>query len=92
MTFIDWSDPEGMLELLSEFVRDSMRECEDGERKEFLSSVLSQIHDLDRESVNSRETANQLRRIQNSIPKDFDADPVAIHINDCIVELESLME
>lgn len=88
MTFIDWSDPEGLLELLSEFVRDETDECTDGDRKLFLADLLARINDLVEESSDARVATNRLRIIHNSMDEKFLDDPVSVHIRDCIEELD----
>jgi hypothetical protein len=91
MTFIDWSDSEGILELLSEFVRDELKECaNDPKRKEFLSHVLSEVDHILREFGNTKDAANHLGGIYNSIEKEFQNDSVTVHISDCIRELHRL--
>ena len=89
MPFIDWSDSEGMLDLLVEFIRDAINEStNDPGRKEFLCHLQAQINAL--RQMNQRDAANQLRFIHNSITNEFLDDPVVLHIRDCIEELDHL--
>jgi hypothetical protein len=89
MTFIDWSDSEGMLELLAEFVGDARNEClKDVKRQQFLSALFIQLDELVQQFSNTQNPINRLRSIYNSIDPEFKDDAVMIHVNDCIEELE----
>lgn len=89
MTFIDWSDAEGMVELFQEFVRDELNECpEDTERQRFLNQLLEDVESM--RVANSGYVIQRLRAIQESIPAEFNADPASLHLADLIQELEGL--
>ena len=89
MTFIDWSDSEGMLELLAEFVGDARNEClKDVKRQQFLSALFIQLDELVQQFSNTQNPINRLRSIYNSIDPEFKDDAVTIHVSDCIEELE----
>jgi hypothetical protein len=90
MTFIDWSDSEGMIGLLTDFVSDAGNECQgDVRRQEFLSRLLVDLSTLASQlSISGKEAANRLRSIYNSIDQEFEHDPVTIHVRDCIDELD----
>ena len=89
MSFIDWSDSEGMLELLSEYVRDATNESSgDSKRHRFLYDLQIQINQL--LHLNKNEAAKRLREIHISISQEYKEDPVAIHIRDCVEELDHL--
>jgi hypothetical protein len=89
MSFIDWSDSEGMLELLVEFVRDARNESsKDRNRQRFLSTLLKQLNDLVEGSNNTKETIDRLTIIYQSIEQEFQNDAVVIHIRDCLEELK----
>ena len=89
MTFIDWSDSEGMLELLAEFVSDAKNEClKDVKRQQFLSALFIQLNELVQQFSNTQDAINRLRSTYNSIDPEFKDDAVTIHVNDCIEELE----
>jgi hypothetical protein len=91
MTFIDWSNTEELLGLLIEYVRDAKSECRrDIERRQFLSKLLLQLTSLSDNltTISLKEAANGLRKIYNSIHTEFQEDPVATHILDCIHEFE----
>lgn len=89
MTFIDWSDAEGMVELFQEFVRDEMNDSlSDAERQAFLTQLLEDVESM-REG-NSGYVLQRLKAIQGSIPAEFNADPASLHLADLIQELEGL--
>jgi hypothetical protein len=90
MTFIDWSDSEGILGLLMDFVSEARNECQGNvKRQEFLSGLLVDLSTLASElSISGKEAANRLRSICNSIDQEFEHDPVTIHVRDCIDELD----
>ena len=87
MTFIDWSDAEGMIDLFQEFVRDEHRPA-DTERQRFLNQLLEDVGPL-REG-NFVDAIQRLRAIQESTPGEFSADPASLHLADLIQELEGL--
>lgn len=89
MTFIDWSDPEEMLGLLSDYIAD---ECADaaGERGEFLEDLASAVSSLTSSEMDVTDVVTELRAIYDSLPREFSRDPVVIHVSDCIAELEKL--
>ena len=87
MTFIDWSDSEGMFDLFEEFIRDEINQSiEDPERQQFLRHFLREVS-----SMNEVTIANailKLREIQDSIPDEFQTDTAVLHLADLIHELE----
>ena len=91
MTFIDWSDFEGMLELLKEYILDEKKECRsDPARSQFLSELLHEIRSVTEGSheIQPQFARRQLQTIYDSIDPAFRDDPVTVHIKDCIAELE----
>ena len=87
---IDWSDSEGLLELLSEYVRDEITQCrKDANRKKFLARLLSKINAFIGQSDDARTIARHLRLLRKSVPQQFAEDPVSVHIDDCIQELDT---
>lgn len=91
MTFIDWSDSEGMFGLLLDFVADERRECEeDAERRQFLAGLLARLRTLEERLVESSASvvARELKDVYESVRPDFAGDPVVAHLRDCIEELE----
>lgn len=89
MTFIDWSDAEGMVELFQEFVRDEMNDSlSDTERQGFLNQLLEDVGSM--RDTSSGYVIPRLRAIQESVPGEFDADPASLHLADLIQELEGL--
>ena len=93
MTFIDWSDSEEMLGLLSEYVADARNDSPgDPARTAFLDALLTDLTQLTRLSggVSLEETIDRLRRIHESHSEDFAEDPVLLHVDACIDELERI--
>ncbi|HEY7470915.1 MAG TPA: hypothetical protein VIE68_01075 [Gemmatimonadota bacterium] len=93
MTFIDWSDSEEMLGLLSEYVADARNEAsEDGSRSAFLGALLDDLTRLTRlsDGISLKEAIVRLRGIHESHSDDLEGDPVLLHVADCIDELERI--
>ncbi|MGH9423323.1 MAG: hypothetical protein ACRD3J_25340 [Thermoanaerobaculia bacterium] len=93
MSFIDWSDPEEMLGLLSEYVIDEYSESnEDAARSRFLGALSAEIEAIALRSseLSVRQAIDQLRIIRDSQPAEFCSDPALIHMADCIEELERI--
>jgi hypothetical protein len=89
MSFIDWSDAEGMLDLFQEFVRDEVSEClTDTERRRFLNRLLEDVGSI--RDAKLVDAIARLREIQDSIQGEFSGDPAALHLADLIAELERL--
>ena len=89
MTFIDWSDAEGMVELFEEFIRDEMNDSlEDTERQQFLGHLLGDVEPI--REVGMEDAIQRLRTIQESLREEFRADLVSLHLADLIDELEAL--
>ena len=89
MTFIDWSDAEGMVDLFQEFVRDEVNDSlADTERQRFLNQLLEDVGSM--REAKSADAIRRLRAIQESIPGEFSADPASFHLADLIQELEGL--
>ena len=88
MTFIDWSDAEGMVDLFQEFVRDELASA-DPERKQFLNQLLGDVRSI--REAKLVDAIEQLRALHDSIPDDFSADPASVHLSDLINELEGLV-
>ena len=93
MTFIDWSDPEEMLGLLTEYVADARTGSEaDPAREALLAALLHDLTVLTRLShaASAHETMDRLRRIHDSHADDLAGDPVFLHVEDCIAELDRI--
>lgn len=91
MTFIDWSDDEGIFGLLLEFVRDESNQTgDDPRRRRFLAELLKKLHRANERSEGRSKTdlIRHLKTIYDSIDAEFKNDPAVIHIADCIQELE----
>lgn len=93
MTFIDWSDPEEMLGLLLEYVADERAEArEDRERVSFLDEIHAELTDLcDKgRGMSPDEVIDRLRAVHGSQIVAFPGDPVLVHVEHCIEELERI--
>jgi hypothetical protein len=93
MTFIDWSDPEEMLGLLTEYVADARNDARaDPARVVLLAALLHDLTELSRlsEAISLHETMERLRRIHESHADDLSGDPVFLHVEDCIAELDRI--
>ncbi len=89
MTFIDWSDSEGMLDLFQEFLRDEMSACSaDTERHRFLNQLAADVGSVREAGI--EDAIPSLRTILESIQGEFRADPASLHLADLIGELEGL--
>lgn len=91
MTFIDWSDSEGMFGLLLDFVADERAECQsDPERQRFLSDLLARLEAVEARlaEVPASIVVHALREILEAVGPEFAGDPVTVHLEDCIEELE----
>ena len=93
MSFIDWSDPEEMLGLLSEYVADERDGSSDDPAREGLladlAAALIQLTDRIGETT-PEDLVDRLRAIHVSHAGEFGADPVLAHVEDCIEELERI--
>lgn len=93
MTFIDWSDSEGMFGLLLDLVADERAECEeDPERQRFLSDLLAQLRTVEARSagISASVVVQELKGAYEFFDPEFVGDPVMAHLQDCIEELERI--
>jgi hypothetical protein len=92
MTFIDWSDSEEMLGLLAEYVADERNDSHDPAREGFLAELSTELAALAREfdTLSSDEVIDRLRAIHRSQSEDFLGDPVLVHVEACIEEMERI--
>jgi pyruvoyl-dependent arginine decarboxylase (PvlArgDC) len=93
MTFINWSDSEEMLGLLSEYVADERNDsAEDDAREAFLTGLSTELAELTAgsDAMSAEEVSDRLRAIHRSHADDFPGDPVLIHVEACIEELERI--
>ena len=86
---IDWSDPEEMLGLLAEYLRDELQgERDDRDRAQFLRALWSTVDALARgNDASSRNTLARLQEIYDEQPHEFAHDRALTHVRDCIEEL-----
>ena len=93
MTFINWSDPEEMLGLLSEYVSDEKGDPRnDRLRVRFLIDLSADLADLASHApeMSTDEAIERLRALYDSQSDDFADDPVLTHVEACIDELERI--
>ena len=91
MTFLNWSDPEELIGLLTEYVTDEKNQSEgDPARGKFLSDLSGRLNEFDRhfETGSVDEAIAKLRGIRKSIIPEFSDDPVVEHVDACLEELE----
>ena len=93
MSIIDWSDPEEMLGLLVDSVRDElMEERSDRERAKFLRSLSDALEALALQSpLPPGRILARLRIVAAARPPAFREDPALVHVRDCISELERIV-
>jgi hypothetical protein len=90
MTFINWSDPEEMLTLLTEYVSDELSQAaHDRGRTEFLTGLLDELLSLEEDfsALSPDASIAALRSIHEAQPGEFLSDPVLVHVEACIEEL-----
>ena len=89
---IDWTDAEDMFGLLLDYVADERNDASDPERRQFLSTLLDSISELQERfpRLTAAERIETLRELRRSIDRDFEDDPVAQHFDDFVVELQRL--
>ena len=93
MTFIDWSDAEGMFGLLVELVADKRAECQkDPERLHFVEDLLAQLRTVEARLplIPATDAIQRLKELQESVDPGFAGDAVVIHLKDCIDELQRI--
>ena len=85
---IDWSDPEEMLGLLADYVRDELsEEREDQERVRFLRTLAAGVEALERDGG---DLLPRLQELYDEQPDEFARDRVMMHVRDCIEELSRI--
>ena len=90
MTFINWSDSEEMIGLLIEYVADERSESRsDRARDLFLAELLKELTQLNEQTATER-TMESLRAIRDSVDPEFSEDPVLVHVDACVEELERI--
>jgi len=92
MAFVDFSDPEDMLDLLLDYVTDELSEAEDPARRRFLSALLQSLGELQDDSLLPPQRIAALRALHRSVDAEFEDDPVVRHLEDCATELERLAD
>ena len=89
MTFIDWSDSEGLFDLLLEFIRDEKNaSIGDASRQRFLTELLLKV--MATNELASTKATLYLRSIRDSIDDEFKDDPAVLHLNHFMDELERI--
>jgi hypothetical protein len=95
VSFINWSDSDEMLGLLSEFVADEQGDSTgDPARARFLAGVLEELGELTAriDETNDDDSIGKLRMILESADDEFRVDPVLEHVQACIEELERIRD
>jgi hypothetical protein len=90
MTFINWSDPDEMLTLLTEYVSDELSQsAHDRSRAELLANLLDEVTTLedDFSALSPDASIAALRAIYETQPAELLSDPVLVHVEACIEEL-----
>ena len=93
MTFIDWSDPEEMLGLLAEYVADARIDSRTASaRAASLENLLNDLAPRTRSvgDLSPDDALDRLRRIHAAHAEDLSGDPVLLHVEACIEELERI--
>ena len=95
MTFIDLSDAEGMIGLYVEFVADERAGCQDDpDRLRFVEELLEQLKPVEAnlDPAHLAATVQKLKDLHESADHDFANDPVMVHLNDLVEEIEKAGE
>ncbi len=94
MSFVDFSDPADMLELLVEYVTDELSEADDRGRRRFLATLLEGVTRLQEGSatLSPAQCLRMLRELEAGVDAEFGEDPVVQHLEDCAAELARLSE
>lgn len=95
MTFINWSDSEEMVALLTEFVADERHQTQgDAARETFLCDLLRELTELNERftAISTDGAIENLRAIHQSLSHEFSEDPVIVHLEACIEELERIRD
>jgi hypothetical protein len=95
MTFINWSDPDEMLTLLTEYVSDELSQStHDRARTDFLAALLDELTTLEDEfsALSPDASIAALRAIYEAQPGEFLSDPVLVHVEACIEELTRISD
>lgn len=88
MSIIDWSDPEEMVGLLADYVRDELlAETRDSARVRFLRDLANEVDALAR---SPHDAEVRLREIRDSQASEFADDRALVHLQECIAELQRI--
>lgn len=93
MTLIDWSDSEEMLGLLLEYVADERIDApRDSAREAFLTELSTELRELTHglEAMSADEVIDRVRAIHRSHLEECAGDPVLVHVEACVEELERI--
>jgi hypothetical protein len=91
VTFLDLSDAEGMIGLYLELVADERTGCQDDpERLRFVEELLEQLKSMEAnlDQVHLSATVQKLKDLHESADNDFANDPVMVHLNDLLEEID----
>jgi hypothetical protein len=93
MTFIDWSDPEALFDMLIEYTADEKKAAHgDSRRVRWLDQMLAQLSAAQTLLAASDlpGVMTRLKHMIGSIPPEFREDPVVDHFTACLEELERI--
>jgi len=91
MPFIDWSNAEGLFDMLVEYVADAKTEAYgDTGRERFLQQLLSQLTAAQEYQEDLPLLMDKLRSIIQSVNPEYGDDPVMEHLTACLEELERI--
>lgn len=91
MSILDWSDPDEMLGLLVEYLRDELTgTVGDPRRVRFLRALLAGVDQVVDAGSSPGEAVLRLGDISAAQPAEFEDDPALRHLRDCVEELERI--
>ena len=91
MSFIDWSDPDSLFDMLVEYVSDEKIGAHgNSHREQFLGDLLSKLRDAQGSTQGLPDVMARLKEIMDSIEEEGRDDPVLDHLTACSEELERI--
>ena len=91
MGFIDWSDPDGLFDMLVEYVSDEKNDSHgDARRAGFLGRLLSKLQEAQSREGGPAAVKSRLQDIMGTVEPEFREDAVMDHLTACLEELERI--
>lgn len=92
MSILDWSDPDEMIGLLAEWLRDAgAGEQRDPRRSRFLTGLSAAVEAIAEETdIPLEERAARLESVADDHASEFEDDEALRHVRDCIEELSRI--